>query len=104
MIVVVQSSFKKYGTDIKCGWSKVVAQKEREIGTGPNHNRSPEFRGTYIGSENGCVGYSADLGELKLGQVWETGRRACLPAGGGRDGAEMRGKAGHLTAAVVSSM
>ena len=30
MMGVVQPSFKKYGTDIKCGWSKTALRKERD--------------------------------------------------------------------------
>lgn len=29
MIAVMQSNVKKYGTAIKCGWSKEVLRKER---------------------------------------------------------------------------
>lgn len=87
MIVVVQSSFKKYGTDIKCGWSKMVLRKERDRSWGKSQQllRNESSEGLTQEVRMGvwgtvCRPGRAEEAQGRCGKQGDT----CLPAGGRR--------------------
>ena len=88
MMVVVQPSFKKYGTDIKCGWSKTALRKERDRSWGKEQQllRQARSEGFAREARMGACGTVCRPGRAEQAQDrrGSQGDPACQRNGGGK--------------------